>query len=120
MTINNKKVHFLSFSGVNKNDLKPIINRLSSSEDEYDYYQVYDESAQKRKKYDPCLEFVNEEEQKSEGYDSEDSNRADNPRFDYPEFADNEDDSENDEDEYDVRVKKPTYDFLTNSMIPMK
>lgn len=116
MTINNKKVHFLSFSGVNKNDLKPIINRLSSSEDEYDYYQVYDESVQKRKNFDSHLEYVHEEEQKSESYDSEDSNRADNPKFEYPEYADNEDDSDGDEDDFDVRKKKPTYDYLSWNM----
>ena len=111
-------MHFLSFSGVNKGDIKPIINRLSSSEDEYDYYQVYDETVHKRKNYDSWLEFVNEEEQKSDSYDSEDSNRADQAQFEYPEYADNENESDqDDEDEdYDVRKKKPTYDFMSNSI----
>lgn len=80
---------------MNKNDPKSLQNRLSSSEDEYEYYQIYDEVP--RKKYIDSannLNNIHEEEGNVDSEDSQDSNRANQEIYDYPDYADDEDDDE--------------------------
>lgn len=69
MTINNKRVHFITIGGKSDNikgDPKSFQNRLSSSDEDYDYYQIYE---QPRKKYiypDSELDNIYEEGRNSE------------------------------------------------------
>lgn len=64
MTINNKKVHFVTLGGYNKSDPKSFANRLSSSDDDYDYYQIYDDIPKKKFiEGNGGLNFIDEEDQ---------------------------------------------------------
>lgn len=89
MTINNKKVHFIAFD-----DIKSFQNRLSSSDDDLELYQISERPMKKYLAMDNDLNYINEEEGNSDGYDSDDSNRADQECYEYPDEADDEDEWE--------------------------
>lgn len=131
MTINNKKVHFITLGGYNKSDSKPFQNRLSSSDDDYDYYQIYDEIPRKNyKHYSDNLNFIHEEQYSDSG-DSDDSNRADRSDYEYPDFADDEDEVEGKPPlinpfnplilgyDYGEKATKPTINFAAYSEDPI-
>lgn len=75
MTINNKKVKLITIGGLPKTETKLIQNRLSSSEDDMEFFEV--ETHIKGMYPNSELNFINEEDHFSESDDSADSNRPD-------------------------------------------
>ena len=109
MIIQNKKLHFVTIGS------KSLANKVSSSDDDYEFYQVTEERQGKRDSEDGNeLKYINEEEQSENSYDSEDSNRADQEWYEYG--GDDEDEDGCVGEEMVEYMDKPTKGVLIKGM----